>query len=90
MNQLNKIFRDNLTIIIFSTIILFSVMMPEINLFGARVNLDYVIAFISLMIIFQALKPMIESMDKNYAVIWLGVVVVAIFVFILFFFNLLF
>lgn len=90
MNQLNKVFKDNLTIIIFSTIIILSVMMPEINIFGTRVNLDYVIAFISLLIIFQALKPMIESMNKNYAIIWFGVIVVAIFVFILFFFNLLF
>lgn len=87
MNQLSKMLKDNVVIIVFATLILLSIMIPEINFFGARINLDYVIAFMSALIILQALKPMVESMDKNYALILLGAIVVVIFVFILFFTN---
>jgi len=87
MNQINKILKDNVAIIIFASLILLSIMTPEINIFGTRINLDYVIAFMSLLIIFQALKPIVESMDKNYALILLGSILVIVFVFILFFVN---
>lgn len=89
-SQINKIIKDNLLIVIFSALILIATILPNFNFFGIKINLDYVVALISMLIIFQALKPMVESMDKNYAVILFGMILVIIFIYFLFYITILF
>ena len=89
-SQINKLFKDNFIIIIFSILIFVAVIMPDFNLFGAKVNLQYAVALMSMLIILQALKPMVESMDKNYAMILFGMIALVVFIFMLFYISVLF
>jgi hypothetical protein len=89
-SQINKTIKDNLVIIIFSVLIFLAIISPNFNFFGTRINLEYAVALMSMLIILQALKPMVESMDKNYAVILFGTIAVVVFIFILFYVTILF
>lgn len=89
-SQINKTIKDNLLIIIFSALILTAVILPDFNFLGIKINLDYTVALMSMLIIFQALKPMLESMDKNYAIALFGMILVIIFIYFLFYLTILF